>query len=151
MPTTDNANSRAILAELGIGDFNATLLIPNMMIAPAQTDPSMASVKLLTRAMQKTMQKMGAPVIASGTIDQNTAYCLHALAGPQWNDTVWFDLAKRLIAARDRGLRFNLHYGAVGGRPPVELSGISDLLPDIPNLPFIAIGAYLAYRYFKKR
>jgi len=145
----DTSNARAILAEIGIGDFNATSVIPTMMMGPAQTDPGMAAVKQMTRGLQQTMQRMGATwIIASGRIDQNTAYCLHALAGPTWNERPWFDLINRIVAARNDGKRFAQTYGAVAGKPPVSLEGI---LPDVPNLPFLVLGGYLAYRYFFKK
>ena len=144
-------NTRAQLLDLGIGDFNATLVIPQMMIAPAQGDPDMTQVKVLTKAFQKTMQQMGATwILATGYIDQETAYCLQAIAGQHWNELPWFDLVHRLLAARDGGHRFARKQGVTGARA-IELSG----LPDVSGIPggyvTIGLGAFLAYRYLTKK
>lgn len=151
MATTDqNANARDILLRMGIGDFNATMIVPLMFMGPAQTDPDITASKLLVKQMQKIMQTMGASwVAATHYLDQPTAGCLAALAGPHWSEHPWFELCKVLLDARDHGKRFAI---PAPGRS-VELSGMGLLseLPDVPGGPIVlGIGAYLAYRYFTK-
>lgn len=148
----DTRDVRAILHELGIGDFNATMIIPLVFMAPAQSDPDMTQVKLLTKAMQRVMQQMGAAqVIAHGRIDQATADCLHALVGPAWNGVTWFDLAKRLILARRRGEKFTPTSDPAPWSTKLGGLGLLPNLPDVPGgLVTVGLGAYLLYRHFTK-
>lgn len=151
----DTKNAREILLKLGIGDFNATMVVPVMFYAPAQGDPDITPIKVLTKAIQKVMQQMGATWLsATGRIDNQTAECLQAIAGPLWNETVYFDLCKRLMAARDAGKRFSRPVTPASSGRPVELSGLG-LLPSFPDVPggLVTVGilGYLGYRYFTKR
>lgn len=151
MAASDN-DARALLNELGVGNFNATMIIPLMFMAPAQSDPDMTQVKLITRALQRQMQAMGATwIVASGYIDEPTGHCLEALLGSQWNGTVWFDIGKSLLRQKSRGKRFERTYSADG---TVELSGLG-LLPELPSIPggyvTVGLGAFLLYRHLTKK
>jgi hypothetical protein len=153
----DEHNTRRILLDLGIGDFNATMVLPYMFMGPAQTDPAMAQVKLITKAMQRYMIGMGATWLTpTGIINDDTAHCLHALVGPHWNQTTWQELAKSLIIAKGNGKRLHKRYNATN---PVDLSGLSGhastgFIPDLPSVPggivTYAVVGYLLYRHFKK-
>jgi len=147
----DEHNTRRILLDLGIGDFNATMILPYMFMGPAQTDPAMAQVRLITKAMQRHMVTMGATWIKpTGSIDVETAHCFHALVGPHWNQITWQELASALVIAKANGKKFKRTFSADG---VVELSGLG-LLPSPPNVPggIITYGvvAYLLFRHFKK-
>lgn len=138
---------RSLLLRLGIGDFNATMIVPTMFYGPAQTDPDLTQSKLLVKAMQQAMIEMGATWIRPiGRLDQNTASCLHVLCGPSWNDKPWFELVTALLDAKDAGKSFKQPPSATG----VELSG----LPDVSAIPggylTLALGAFLGWRYLKK-
>lgn len=146
MPKTEN-NTRRMLLELGIGDFNATMILPYMFMGPAQTDPAMAQVQLLVKAMQRQMIAMGATWIrASGKIDIDTAHCLQELAGPHWNQTTYVELVNAILIAKRNRKTFAKgdHVGAQG----------IGFLPDLPDVPggIITYGivGYLLYRHFKK-
>lgn len=144
---------RTILRDLGMGDFNITAVVQIMFMAPAQTDPDMASVRLLTRHLQKAMQQMGASwITADGRIDEGTAHCIEAVAGPQWNAVTWFEISKQLLAYKEAGKKFTKSYGA--GTSSVALSGMG-LLPSIPQVPggifTLAVGGYVLYRYLHKK
>lgn len=151
--TTDNGSARDILLRMGIGDFNATMIIPMMFYGPAQTDPDITASKLLVKQMQVIMQGMGATFVrASHYLDQPTAWCLQAVAGPHWREHPWFELCTLLLDARTAGKKFAMR--GAGSASSVELSGLGLFpeLPDIPGGPFVLAGAaYLAYRYFKKK
>lgn len=147
-------DARAALNEIGVGDFNATLVIPIMFMGPAQTDPGMTQVQVLLKAMQTTMQRMGADhLVATGRLDRATASCLQAIVGHDWLERPWFEIVDGLIVAKRAGQRFRRTYGDVDGSAPVELSGLG-LLPNLPDVPggivTVAIGAFLLYRHFKK-
>lgn len=149
MHTTENANVRDVLLRMGIGDFNATMCIPIMFMGPAQTDPDLTPVKLVTKAMQRIMQSMGAQIGAWGRIDQQTADNLSALAGPHWSENPWFELCTRLLDAQKSGLRF---HPVLSSDNPVELSGMG-LLPELADVPgglvTVALGLGAAYYFFK--
>jgi len=143
-------NTRQILLDLGIGDFNATMIQPYMFMGPAQTDPAMAQVRLLTKAIQRQMIAMGATWIQPhGVIDDPTAHCLHALVGPHWNETTWGELAQAILIAKGNGKKFKRREGASS---QVSLGGLS--LPAAPEVPggIITYGivGFLLVRHFMK-
>lgn len=152
--TNENANVRQILLRMGIGDFNATLVIPLMFMGPAQTDPDITASKVLVKQMQHIMQSMGAGFVqANGRVDKPTADCLHSLVGPHWSEHPWFEICVKLLDAQEAGKKFSMR-GTRASRNPVELAGFGlfDSLPDVPGGPIVlGIAAYVAYRYFKKR
>lgn len=149
----DEHNTRRLLLDLGIGDYNATMVLPYMFMAPAQTDPAMAQVQLLTNAMRMNMRAMGATWVAQrGAIDDSMAFCLHALVGPHWNEITWGELVNALLIARRKGQRFSRAYGI--GPQTVELGGMG-FLPDLPDVPggLLTYGlvGFLLYRHFTKK
>src|SRR5574338_353635 len=122
---------RSELLKLGIGDFNATLIIPMMFMGPAQCYPDLTQMKLLIKALQKQFQAMGATwIVAHGRLDQNTATCIAALVGPRWSEIAWHDIVTALEAAKASGKSFARPSPATG----VELSGMGDL-PDVVYAP----------------
>ncbi len=154
MSAADNT-ARAQLLRLGIGDFNATMIVPTMFYGPAQSDPGLTQVKVLLRGMQKAMREMGATwVQASGDFDENTATCLKAVGGPMWTEMPWYELTAKLLAAKDAGKRFERPTPAQG----VALHGFGGILDDITSASpqkmaaYIGIGiaAYYGYKHFKK-
>lgn len=147
----DEHNTRRILLDLGIGDFNATMILPCMFMGPAQTDPSMAQVQLLTTALQKNMIKMGASWLKiTGRIDEQTAHCLHALVGPYWNQTTWGELASAVVTAR--GNKKKLKRPSPSGK--VTLGALGFDLPSPPAIPggiiTYGIAGYFLVRHFMK-
>lgn len=143
---SDNT-ARSLLLRLGVGDFNATMVIPVMFFGPAQSDPDMTQIKVLTKAMQQTMKAMGASwLTANGQLDASTSTCLAVIGGAHWTETPWYELVQRLLEARDHGQRFT----RPGPAQSIELAGV----PDVSAIPggylTLGIGAYLVYRHFKK-
>lgn len=144
-------NTRQLLLDLGIGDFNATMILPYLFMGPAQTDPAMAQVQLLTKAIQRQLIVMGATWIKpSGTIDDPTAHCFHALMGPHWNQTTWGELAKAILVAKGNGKKFRR---PVGPSQPVQLAGLGSF-PEAPSVPggiiTYAVVGVLLFRHFWK-
>jgi len=117
-------NARELLLGLGMGNYNATIAIQYMFIAPAATDPAMPSVILMTKHLQLGLRAAGAPVAVTGQIDDATARALITLVGPDWNQVTWYELfratteAKRQRTLADRG-------------GDLELG----LVPDLPEVP----------------
>ena len=138
-------DARSLLLALGMGDYNATLAIQYMFLAPAATDPAMPSIILMTRHLQAGLRAAGATVPLSGQIDDATAKALIKLVGPDWHQVTWFGLyqavvqAKRLRTLKKRSGELQL--------------GLVDL-PDIPggNLTWAAAGALAAWYFlFRKK
>lgn len=150
-PMLPNTNSaRDILLSLGMGDFNATMVIPYLFWAPAQTDPQMGAIVMLTRHLQIMMRKMGAPLSVTGSIDANWAPYMAQVAGPHWMDKSWAEISRDLINARSS--KRNLKpVGKAILVPQSALSGITDSLPQIPGGLFTyAVGGYLLWRHMRK-
>jgi hypothetical protein len=150
---TNNASVRSILAGLGIGDVNANMIIPYMFMAPAQTDPQMAQIIILTKHLQRMMQSMGAQAVVTGTIDKAWAPYFQAIGGDSWSEVVWFDVARTLIDAQRSGMKLST---PTDGRE-VALSGHGSFgiwtpfgLPEVPGgVITYVVGAYLIYRHLK--
>ncbi len=82
--------ARDLLTQLGIGGFNATMIIPYMFIAPATTDPKSAQTILLVQYLQRALYGLGATdVPMSGRLDRETAMALLQVAGPNWERMTW--------------------------------------------------------------
>lgn len=148
MSAADN-NVRHQLLELGIGDFNATLIVPTMFYGPAQSDPGLTPVKVLVRALQRTMREMGATwVVSSGELDAASATCLKAVAGPRWGEMPWYELTQKLLDAKRAGKRFE----ALGAARGVALAGFQDgVVTSIGSVVGAAIGGLIVYHLMKKK
>jgi len=142
---------RVLLTDLGIGNFNATMIIPFMFMAPASTDPKQPSVLMLVRAIQQTLYSMGAPVRDSGMIDQATSYQLERLAGPGWLNQSWAQVVTTLLEAKKAHINLSAPPQlATNSGPPAV--GLFDFLPDVPGgLLTYAVGAGALYYFLKKR
>lgn len=126
-PTKHRAdnNARQLLLSLGMGQYNATIAIQYMFIAPAATDPAMPSIILMTKHLQLGLRAAGASNIAvSGQIDDPTAAALIELVGPDWNQVVWYELFRATSEAKKR-------------RSLEQRAGDLDLgvVPDAPSVP----------------
>jgi len=144
-------NVRGLLLGLGMGDFNATLVIPVMWFSPRATDPGMPPVILLTRAIQRTLNRMGADLEVTGILDDPTATCLDQVCGPEWLADTWYELVRDVLSAQQRGVRLSDSYRAgtgIGGAPP--LSGVLDFLPDVPGGALTYAAAAVGVWYWLK-
>ncbi len=144
---------RDLLLDLGIGGFNATMIIPYMLIAPATTDPKAGQIILLVQAIQRRLYQMGATdVPESGELDAPTASAIQQLCGPNWLRMQW----SAVVSAVNDAKRSYLHLlpmrqvEETGG--PIAVSGPLDFLPDVPGgLLTYAVGSYFLWRYLTKR
>jgi len=124
-PTKHRAdnNARQLLLGLGMGQYNATIAIQYMFLAPAATDPSMPSIILMTKHLQLGLRAAGSAVAVTGQIDDPTARALIDLVGPDWNQVAWYELFRAVTEAkRTRSLE---------QRAGLELG----LIPDVPAVP----------------
>lgn len=145
--------SRSLLEAIGVGQFNATQIIPYMMIAPATTDPKAPQIVLLVRAIQKAIYALGANYVPdSGRLDAPTARALLEVTGPNWERMAWADNVQAIVDAKKANRRLSsMTDGAAPGRP-VAVGGPLDFLPDVPGGLFTyAIAGFFIYRHLAKR
>jgi hypothetical protein len=136
-------NARELLLGLGMGNYNATIAIQYMFIAPAATDPAMPSIILMTKHVQLGLRAAGAPVAVTGQIDDATARALITLVGPDWNQVTWYELFRATTEAkRQRTLAER------GG--DLEMGFVPDL-PEVPGGILTWAAAAVAVWYFLLR
>lgn len=137
---------RSLVNTLGIGQFNATLVIPYMFFTPAGTDPDMAAVRVLVEALQAGLHGMGANVPVDGIIDERTDAELTKLTGPDWPGMTWATLFETVIRARASGRSL----APVRGGPLPELEMVGDI-PAVPGGLMTIAAAGIAVWYFLLR
>jgi hypothetical protein len=146
-------NARELLAGIGMGQFNATMAIPYMMISPSTTDPKAAQVVLMVQHIQRALFQLGYhDVPDSGELDLATANALLSVVGPDWNIQPWSTAIAAIAAARKGGRRAQPVAMATNDGVPTSVGGPLDFLPDVPGGLFTyAAGIYLLYRHFHKK
>lgn len=92
-------NVRDLLTQIGIGNFNATMIIQYMFIAPATTDPKSPPIILLVRHLQKALNRLGARIRETGYLDTATARAMSQVVGPRWEQRSWADNIATVLAA----------------------------------------------------
>lgn len=80
---------RSMLLAAGVGEFNAQLSIPQMMIGVRTSDPYDQGVIQLVQALQNVMNQKGAKLELTGFLDAPTQRELRRYAGPSWTDKSW--------------------------------------------------------------
>jgi len=149
-------NLRELLTGIGIGQFNATMVIQYMLISPATTDPKSAQIILLVQHIQRALYELGATSVAlSGRLDTQTAAALEDVVGPNWERMPWSASVAAILTARKQGRR--LQPILLANEPytpgqPTAVGGPLDFLPDVPG-GFVTYGvaAYLLYRHFSRK
>lgn len=147
-------NAREILTALGIGHFNATMIMPYMFVAPATTDPKSAQTIMVVSALQKILYGLGATdVPLSGALDAATARALESIVGPDWQRTTWAGNASSVLAYRDNGGLLRAPAPPMAPVPmPMAVGGPLDFLPDVPGgMLTYAVGAYFLYRHLTRK
>ncbi len=153
-PAGPSKNARDLLTQLGIGHFNATMVMPYMFIAPATTDPKSAQTILMVSAIQRRLYALGATdVPQSGRLDVPTARALLAVVGPNWERTTWAGNISAVLSAHEAGVSLVDQAGPdVPEGMPVAVGGPLDFLPDVPGgIVTYAVGAYLLWRHFTRK
>src|SRR5262249_19681603 len=138
------------------GQFNATMVIPYMMIAPATTDPKASQVILLVQHVQRALYALGATSVpVSGRLDTQTASALEQLMGAGWEGQPWSTGVQAGVSARENGVQLQPMYLASETPDPrgqpVPVGGPLDFLPDVPGgLVTYGVVGYLLYRHFRR-
>lgn len=146
-----NVTARTLLTDLGVGNFNATMIIPFMFMAPATTDPRSAPIMMMMRQIQRHLYAMGSRVADSGFIDQTTAANLETLMGPGWLNRPWADVVTAVTQAHASHVRLQATPPQPDDYGP-EAVGVFDFLPDVPGgLLTYAAAAGALYYFLRKR
>lgn len=150
-----NRTGRDLLKGIGIGDFNATMIIQYLFVAPATTDPRSSPIIIMVEHIQRTLNEMGAGIPISGYLDTPTAGALYNVVGPNWQKISWGQNIGAVLDGYEAGFSaapVEAMVPAPDPVPPMAVGGPLDFLPDVPGgLLTYAIGGYLAYRYLAKR
>jgi len=149
-------NLRTLLTSIGIGGFNATMIIPYLMISPATTDPKASQIVLIVQHLQRALYRLGATDVAeSGRLDKPTAQALLQVVGPEWERMPWSASIAAVVTAMEHGHKI-VPPGAMtpvdDDSVPVAVGGPLDFLPDVPGGLFTyALAGYFLYRHFRRR
>jgi hypothetical protein len=139
-----NQDLPSLLRTVGVDDYTAQSMIPNMMIAPATTDLSMQSVIMTIRAIQRCLNTMGANLREDGELDVDTAQAIQQVTGPGWKSTPWYQILQAIVYAAEGG-------GTVKTKSRTGHRAVG-FIPDLPAMPgglvgWAALGG-LAYYFF---
>lgn len=138
-------DARQLLLGLGVGNYNATIMIQYMFLAPSATDPAMPSIILMTKHLQLGLRAAGADLAVTGQIDDPTAEALIKLVGPDWNHVTWYALFRAVTEAKkSQTLRERSKHMDLG------------IIPDLPAVPggilaWTAAAAAVWYFFFRKK
>jgi len=147
-------SGRTLLLRLGVGDYNATMMIPYLFTSAMTTDPKSPMIILLVKHLQAVLNQMGANLIVTGYLDRPTSAALTGLFGSRsWTSWAWSDIITAVIAAKARGASLQ----EVAPVTTHDIAATGDTmpfgLPDVPGgvLTYAAAGAALWYFLRKKR
>jgi hypothetical protein len=146
-------NARELLLALGIGQFNATMIVPYMFVAPATTDPKSAQTILIVQHLQKALYDLGATdVPQSGRLDAATAQAMERVAGANWERMSWAANVSAVVSAKEAGVSLRAPPAPRVRGTPVAVGGVFDFLPDVPGgLVTYAVGALVLYRHLTRK
>lgn len=153
-PVRKERTGRELLSQLGIGQFNITMVIPYLWIAPAATDPKSSQTILIVEKLQGILAgPLRAPVRVTGYLDLETAKALSKIVGDRWMSMPWAASIRAVLNARDNGLTIEEPMPDLYV-PETTLSGIPGIpgLPDVPGgIVTYGIAAFFLWRHLKKR
>ena len=155
-------NARDLLQALGVGEFNATQVIPYMFRSPAVTDADMPPVILLVQKLQERLVDMGAAVRVSGELSVATASALRTLVGPNWPRFPWYRIVESVLEAKRQGVRLETMERSAAfaerARTDISLQGHDGLgslpIPDFPGgfkLVLAGLAGFYLYRRFGRK
>lgn len=143
----NSLTGRNLLIQLGVGDFNATMMIAYLFVSPMTTDPKSPMIILMVKALQKKLNALGANLIVTGYLDRPTAAALTGLFGTdKWTSWAWSDVIASVVKAPIRDISIKEVPPAT--KYPIAATGDMPLgLPDVPGglLTYAAAGAALYY------
>lgn len=150
---------RTLLLNLGVGDFNATMIIPYLSVSPMTTDPKSPQIMVLVKAMQKQLNLMGANIVVSSYLDRSTADALSQVCGSEdWSRWSWSDVIATVLAAKSTGNPMPLvqstpNLSATGDFVAIGDDAMPFGLPTVPGgvMTYAVGAAALVYLLSKKK
>jgi hypothetical protein len=139
-----------LLRATGVDDYTAQMLVPFAFMAPATTDLDMPSVIEIVRAIQRSLNALGANLQESGQLDVQTAILIQQVTGPGWKSVPWYQILEKIVHHADRG-------GTVRpiARPAAGVAGsMCDFAPSsMPGglLGWAALGGLAYYLFGRKK
>lgn len=150
---------QAMLAQGGIGAFNAPLSIPFMYMLPSTGDPYAQGIQQLVEGLQRILNRRGARLEVDGSMGQATVAALVPYAGPRWYDKNWVQLYGDILYGDVRP-DFRAHVarkkaealGCGPGSPPGVKSAMGDIVDDLVGNPLVLLGAgaFVYWTWFHK-
>lgn len=149
-------SSRNLLKALGVGDFQATMVIPNLYQSPSVSDPKSAYASVIVSRMQDVMNQLGMNVGSSGVLDQPTANALQTMVGPGWDRMTWAENIAGVLSYAKAGPAPMLADQARAAdqvfpspSPAPAMSGIPTFgLSNTAAAAVYAVGGYVLYKLF---
>lgn len=140
--------SRQLLLDLGVGQYNATMLVETLMMAPQTTEAAAAPTMLLVGHIQDALNSMGSSIVVTGYLDPPSAQALEQIAGKDFLRRSWFDVVKDVVAAKKAGVVLKKRTAKANPKAV----GFFDALPEVPGgLVTYAAGGFLLWRLFRKK
>jgi hypothetical protein len=146
-------SGRNLLLKLGVGNYNATMMIPYLFTSPMTTDPKSPQIMLMVQHMQKVLNKLGANLIVTSYLDRPTAAALTGLFGStNWTAWAWSDVVAGVVQAKANGTQLS-EVDPVTTYPIAATGDMPFGLPDVPGgiVTYAAAGAALWWFLKKKR
>jgi len=146
---------RNLLLALGIGEYQAQMITPNMFQAPATTDPKSPHIMMVVQAIQQKLIAAGYQISPTSYLDSPTAAALDDAVGSGWESSPWSNVITQVLATTNTPGDYS---AADNDRLPAKQENVafsdiaSDLgLPAVPGgIITYGIGAYLLYRWLSK-
>jgi hypothetical protein len=148
---------RDMLLAAGIGQYNAVLSIPYMMMLPRTTDPYAQGVMQIVEGLQNLLNRKGARLAIDGGMGEATLRALIPYAGPRWYDKSWVQLYGDVLRGEKwqgvervtRAVELDWSLGDYGAQyRTAELGGFVD---DVMANPLPWLGAAAALWLGRKR
>lgn len=142
MRTNNSYSGRSILRALGVGQTEATFALQQIQIPPRSSDPDAGATVILVKAVQRGLNKLGADVPVTGSLDPMTRLCLAEVSGPLWEEVDWLETAKTIVNRIDAGWKLD--------SSDHEAVGATSLLASSYGMLAVAGGVvYLVMKYKK--
>lgn len=143
-------NGRNLLLKLGVGNYNATMMIPYLFVSPMTTDPKSPMIMLMVKHLQKMLNQMGAGLIVTSYLDRPTANALTGLFDTeQWTQWSWSDVIASTVKSKTQNVRLD----AVPPPNKYAIAATGDMpfgLPDVPGGVLTYAAGAAAIWYFMK-
>ncbi len=140
---------RAMLLAAGVGQFNAQLSIPKMMIGVRSCDPYDQGVMQVVQALQNVMNAKGASprLELTGFLDAPTQRELRRYSGSSWQDKSWAQVLGDVLDNQPAP-----RAAAAAIAPVPREPGLGDFVGDVLYSPLgLAAAGVAAWLFINKR